>query len=387
MVPLRYNLRSLVVRKVTTAAAALGIALVVFVFAGALMLGEGVDRANGQSGRTNVAVVLRKGSDNELSSSIGGDQLNLLRGGPGIQMSAAGQGVIGELVIVLTPYLADGTGVSNLLVRGMPPEGAASRPGVRIVSGRAPKPGTNEAMVGKSINGRFKGVGLGQTFELRRNRPLHVVGVFEAAGSSSESEVWGDLDTIRNGLGRQATVQSARVQLTSASAFEGYRAAIEADKRMSVKVMREDDYLRKQSEDTAGFLSGLGLGIAILFSIAAMIGAAITMNGAIANRTKEIGTLRALGFSKLAILFSFLLEAMFLAFLGGAVGVVLVQLLALISFPVLNLQTFSEIVISFVATPKVIGTSLFFSIFMGLLGGLFPAIRAARISPVEAMRG
>jgi putative ABC transport system permease protein len=384
MVPIRYNLRSLLVRKVTTFATAFGIALVVFVFAAALMLGEGVKRALATSGRSDTAIVLRKGSDAELSSAIPNETINLLRGFS--QVSQAG-GVVGEAVIVITQELADGSGgISNVLVRGMPAEGMAFRSEARIVSGRAPKPGTNEVIVGKAISGRFKGVAPGQTFDLRRNRSLQVVGEFATGGTSYESEVWGDVDVIRRFLGREAVVQSARVRLASAGDLEAYRMQVEGDKRFSVKVMRETDYYKKQSEQTAGFLSGMGIAAAIMFAIAAMIGAAITMNGAVAHRTKEIGTLRALGFSRLSILLSFVFEAIFLAVLGGAVGVAFVMLLSLISFTVINFQTFSDIVISFRATPGVVITALIFSGVMGLVGGLFPAIRAARVSPVEAMR-
>jgi putative ABC transport system permease protein len=388
MVPVRYNIRSLLVRKVTTFATAIGIALVVFVFAAAQMLGEGVNRALANSGRADTVIVLRKGSDAELSSTLDGERLNMLRGNSAVAATAPGGGVIGESVLVITAELADGSGgISNVLLRGMPADGMAFRPEARMVSGRAPKPGTNEVIVGASISGRFVGIAPGKTFEVRRNRPLVVVGEFETGGTSYQSEVWGDLDTIRASVGRQSVVSSARVRLTSPSAFENYRAAIEGDKRLNLKVMREDDYFKKASEQTSGFLAGMGMVIAILFSIAAMIGAAITMNGAVANRTREIGTLRALGFSRLAILTSFMLEAIFLSLIGAAIGLVFVQLLALVSFPTMNFQTFSEIVIRFSATPAIVISSLIFAVVMGLLGGLAPAIRAARVSPVEAMRG
>lgn len=384
MVPFQYSTRSLLVRKVTTMAAVFGIALVVFVFAAALMLGEGVNKALATSGRADTVIILRKGSDAELSSAITNDHIGLFRGPA--QVSQAG-GVIGEIVVVITAPRADGSGVSNVLVRGTPAEGFAFRPEVKIVRGRAPKPGTNEVVVGRAIAGRFRGITVGEKFELRRNRPLEVVGEMASDGSSYESEVWGDLDVVRRALGRDAVVSSARVRLNSASDFDAYRQLIESDKRFSMKVMREADYFAKQSQQTSGFLKGMGLGIAILFSIAAMIGAAITMNGAVASRTREIGTLRALGFSRLAILAAFLGEALVLALIGGVVGSVLVLLLSLVSFPVMNFQTFSEIVIRFHATPSVFVSSLVFSGFMGLLGGLAPAIRASMVSPVEAMRG
>lgn len=387
MVPLRYNVRSLMVRKVTTFATAAGIALVVFVFAAANMLNEGVNEALVNAARKDTVIVLRKGSDAELSSSVTSDQLNLLRGHSAVATGAPGGGVVGEVVLVLTPELLDGSGVSNMAVRGMPADGYKFRPEFQIISGRAPTPGTNEVVVGKGIAGRFRGVAVGTSFDVRRNRPLVVVGEFSTNGSSYESEVWGDIDAISTAAGRRSAMSSARVRLTNPSAFDGYRAAIEADKRLNLKVQREDEFYEKQAGPTKGFLGGMGMGIAFLFAIAAAIGAAITMNGAIAHRTKEIGTLRALGFSKLAILFSFLVEAIILSLLGAAVGLVFVHLLTLFSFHTMNFMTFSEIVIRFRAAPGVIVSSLIFAVIMGLLGGLFPAIRAARISPIEAMRG
>ncbi len=385
MVPIRYNVRSLLVRKVTTIATAGGIALVVFVFAAARMLGEGAERAMTSSGRDDNVIILRKGADAELSSGVGNDYKKL--GDRPEVAQVGGVGAIGEIVIVITAELADGSGgLSNVLVRGMPAEGIAFRPEVKIVSGRAPKPGTNEVIVGRAISGRFKGVGPNQSFELRRNRPLQVVGEFAAAGSSYESEVWGDLDVIRKYLGRESVVSSVRVRLTDPSKFEAYRMAVEGDKVFSVKVMRERDYYQKQAEGTSQFLTITGTIIAILFSIAAMLGAAITMNGAVANRSKEIGTLRALGFSRLAILTSFVLESMILAVGGGIIGLGFVMLLTMVSFPVMNFQTFSEIIIGFQATPGIVIGALIFSAAMGLLGGLTPAIRASRVSPIEAMR-
>ncbi len=217
--------------------------------------------------------VLRNGSDAELSSGINNDLVSLLKGQPGV--APGGDSVIGEVVVIVTADLADGSGVSNVLIRGMPTSGMAFRPEAKIVAGRAPAPGSNEVLVGKGISGRFKGLSPGGRLDLRRNRPLKVVGVFEAKGTSYESEVWGDLDVIRTSLGRSGAVSSARVRLASASQFSQFKASVEADKQLGMKAMREGDYYRKQSEATSGFLVGMGIALAILFSLAAMIGAAI----------------------------------------------------------------------------------------------------------------
>lgn len=393
MVPLRYNVRSLFVRKVTTFATALGIALVVFVFAGALMLNEGVNRAVQSSARPDNVIVLRKGSENELSSGF--PQANLAILTSPSQASKSPGMVIGEIVVVVTAERAGGEGaISNITIRGMPETGRAFHSDAKLVSGQWPKPGTDEAVIGRAISGRFldpsgsgKPIEPGNSFDLKRNRPLKIVGVFEASGSTYEAEVWGDVDVIRKHLGREGIYSSARVRLNSAADFDAYKDTVERDPQLSVKVQREADYLASQSEQIAGFLAGMGIVLAILFSIAAIIGAVITMNAAVANRTREIGTLRALGFGKLAILASFLFEAILLSVIGAAIGCVLVLVLTQFSFPVMNFQTFSEIVITFAASPMIFVVALIFSIGMGLLGGLVPAIRAARVSPVEAMRG
>lgn len=398
MVPIRYNIRSLFVRKVTTIATALGIALVVFVFAAALMLAAGVEKTVTTGGRDDTVIILRKGSDAELASAIPNDVVNKFLGFKQIKQD---DGVVKEIIIVITAERNDGSGqISNLLIRGTSDDGIKFRPEIKIVSGREPKPGTNEVMIGRAVSGRFLGVytdpatkkpknvviAPGATFDVRYQKSLIVVGEFTANGSTYESEVIGDLDRVRDASGRELVVSSVRLRLNSADDYENYRRAIEENKEFSMKVKRETDYFADQSEQTTVFLTRLGTIIAVLFAIAAMIGAAITMNAAVANRSREIGTLRALGFSRASILFAFLLEALVLAVIGGVIGSALVLLLSFASFPVINFQTFSEMVIEFTATPGVFLASLLFACVMGLLGGLVPAIRASQISPVEAMR-
>lgn len=388
MVPIRYNFRSLVVRKWTTIFTAVGIALVVFVFGLAMMLGQGVTRAMTSSGAAGNAIILRSGSDNELSSRFDATVVGLIRERAEVAPAAAGtDNVIGEVVVVVTADLADSSGSTNVLIRGMPPQGMPFRPSFRLGSGRMPTPGTAEVLVGNGIKGRFKNLGLGQSFELRRNRPLQVVGFFTAGESSYESEVWADADVLRTSLGREGSVSSIRVKLGSDSKLASFKAALEADKRQGIKVMGEREYYQNQSEGTSIFLRYLTGFFAVLVSIAAMIGAAITMNSAVANRSREIGTLRALGFSRWAILFSFMVEAVMLAGLGGIVGLLGVFGISLMTFSIMNFQTFSQIVIALKATPSVLISSILFAAIMGLVGGMVPAIRAALVSPVEAMRG
>jgi len=216
---------------------------------------------------------------------------------------------------------------------------------------------------------------------------VKVVGVFEAAGSSYESEIWGDVEYVRQAFGRDGIVQSVRVKLDSPAVFDGFAAAVEQDKRLGLDAMTELEFLSKQSENTAMFLGIMGGLIATFFSIGAMIGAMITMYGAVANRKREIGVLRALGFSRMSIMMSFLLESVLLALLGGVIGIVAALSMQWVKFSMMNFQTFSDIVFTFDPTPEILVRALIFGAVMGVLGGFLPAVRAARTPPIEAMKG
>lgn len=389
LIPISYNLRSLAVRRTTTLVTVAGIALVVFVLAGALMLSRGIERTLGKTGSRDRAIVLRKGSDAELSSSIEAPTVSLIRAAPGVKKDANGAPIgVGEIVVVLAMDKVGSTtgGISNVQVRGVPDGTMAFHKDVRIVEGRPPQPGTGEGIVGARVRGRFRGVDLGSTFELRKNRPVKIVGVFEDGGSSLESEVWVDIDSVRAAFGREGLVSSVHVQLESPQVFEAFESQVEQDKRLGLDALREDKYYEKQSENTAQFVRGLGILVAVIFSIGAMIGAMITMYGSIAGRRREIGTLRALGFSRAGILLSFLLEALLLALLGGVVGTAASLLLGLVQFSMVNFMSWSEIVFSFTPTPGILLAAVLFGGLMGLCGGFFPAVRAARTSPIQAMR-
>ena len=387
MIPLKYNLRSLVVRKRTTAATALGIALVVFVLASSLMLSAGVKKTLGSAGRADVAIVLRKGGDAELMSGIEEPQVGLVKSMPGVKKDGNTPIGVGEVVAVLALEKIGADGVTNVQVRGTTEDVKKLRPDVTIVDGRMPAPGSDEAMVGKRIRGRFRNVDLGKSLELKKNRTVKVVGVFADNGSSHESEVWTDLDMLRSTFGREGGVSSVRVVLESPASFDAFQAAVELDKRLGLQALRETVYYEKQSEGTSLFITVLGSVIAFFFSLGAMIGAMITMYASIANRQREIGTLRALGFSRLSILLAFLIEAVMLSAIGGVVGAAASLAMGLVSFSMLNFASWSEMVFKFEATPEVLVTALGAALFMGFLGGLLPAVRAARVSPLAAMRG
>ncbi len=388
MIPVAYNFGSIGVRRRTTAAAILGIALVVFVLAATLMLTEGIRRTLGSTGRTDVALVIRKGSDAELSSNIDQANVGVILEGPEVRRSDTGSALgCGEVVVVAALDKLGANGVSNVNVRGVSDNVWKVRSLAHVVDGVPPRPGTDEAAIGARIRGRFRGVQLGQSVELRKGRSVRIVGVFEADGSGFESEIWADLDTVRNAFGREGLVSSTTVQLVSEGSFDAFKDRIEHDKQLGLEAMRESAYYEKQSENLAKFIGVLGVLITVFFSIGAMIGAMNTMYASIASRHREVGTLRAIGFSRRSVLACFLLEAAFLSMMGGAIGCVASLSLGVVKFSMVNFQTWSEIVFVFRPTPLILGIAMGAAVAMGVLGGFLPALRAARLRPVEAMRG
>jgi putative ABC transport system permease protein len=388
VIPIRYNIRSLAVRKATTLATALGIALVVFVLASSLMLTAGIRRTMKASGGPNTAIVLRMGSDAELGSTVEESSVPLILAAPGVKVDEQGRPMgTAELVVVAAmPKLGAG-GVTNVTIRGIQENALRFRPDVHIVAGRPAKPGADEVILGSAIRGRIEGLELDQTFELKKNRPVRVVGIFEAGGSSYESEVWVDSELVRQAFHRDGIYSSVRVILDSPTKFDAFRAGIENDKRLGLQAQRETVFYEKQSEGVAKFVGVLGKIVSIFFAAGAMIGAMITMYGAVASRQREIGTLRALGFSRRSVLSSFLIEAILLSVAGGAVGTAASMLMGFVHFSMVNMSSWSEVVFSFDPTPEVLTTAIVFACGMGLVGGLLPAVRAARTSPLQAIRG
>lgn len=388
MIPVGYNLRSIAARKTTTAATVLGIGLVVFVLASTLMLGAGVDATISKNGGRESAIVMRKGSDNELSSVVDQNKIGTILSSPGVKKGSDGQPLgVGEIAMIITlePVASPG-GMSNVQVRGVEAPVTRYRPEVTITEGRMFAPGADEAIVGRAIAGRFQKLTVGDTIEPKKNRPLKIVGVFDDGGSALESEVWADVHTLGALFGRDGTVSSVRVRLDSEGAFDAFEAAVEGDKNMGLEAMTDDEWNGKQSQFLSIFVTALGAVISFFFALGAIIGAMITMYASIAHRQREIGTLRAIGFPRWQILLSFLIESLVIALLGGLLGSVAALGMSFVKFSMLNFATFSEMVFTFEPTPDVFIVSVVFTVAMGLIGGLLPAIRAARMSPVQAMR-
>ena len=390
MIPINYNLRSLAVRRTTTAAAVLGIALVVAVLGAALMMSDGIQRTLAIAGRQDDAIVLRSGANTEMASAIDTAAANVIMAKKEVKLDAGGKPLgVAEIVVVAAMNVASKpTEVSNVMIRGIPEEAWDYRPEVTIVAGRKPQPGTDEVAVGKAILGNFVGLQkIGDTFELRKNRPVKIVGVFASGGSSYESEVWMDVDTLAASFNRQGSVCSVRVRLNSPADFAAFKADVEGDKQLGLVVKQEPKYYAEQSQDTSAFISMLGTIIAVMFAFAAMIGAMITMYASIASRQREIGILRALGFTPLTVLSSFLLESLLIAMIGGALGLAACLALSGSSFSTMNFASWSQMTFGFHATPKMLVEAVLLAGVMGLIGGFLPALRAARTSPALAMRG
>jgi putative ABC transport system permease protein len=390
MIPISYNVRSLLVRKTTTIATAGGIALVVFVMSAGMMLAAGVKKTLVAGGRPDNAIVLRKGAGNELSSSIENNALSVITSVPGVKKDETGAPLGGgEVVVVIAQDKLGGEPgqVSNVTVRGVQDNVLKVRPDVHIIAGRPAKPGTDECIIGKGIAGNFKGVNIGEKFDLKKNRPVEVVGVFEAGGSSFESEAWVSLETARSSFGRDGLFSSVTVRLDSPAKFDAFKANVETDKQLLLEAKREITYYEEASQGTAEFVGILGTVIAIFCAFGATLGAMNTMFAAVAQRKREVGTLRALGFSKFEILTSFVAESSVLALSGGLIGLAGSLLLSFGHVSILNQMTWSEVTFSFAPEPQILLKAILAGAGMGIVGGFLPALKAAGTSPIEAMRG
>ena len=377
-IPLAYSLRNLWTRKLTTALTAGGMALVVFVFAAVLMLDAGLRQALVSTGQADNVVVTRRSAGSEVQSGVERAQAALVEAQPEVAVASK------ETVVLIAQPKRATRAVSNITVRGLSQAGIGLRPQVRLSAGRMFRPGSTEIVAGRSIAERFAGVGLGERLRFAA-RDWLVVGVFDSGGSGFDSEIWGDVDQMMQSFRRQA-YSSVIARLADSDGFDRLKQRLESDPRLTVDVKRERQFYEEQSAALSGFISILGLTLSVIFSIGAMIGAMITMYAAVAGRTGEIGALRALGFRRRAILAAFLAEALLLAALGWAFGLALASLMQLVHISTMNWQSFGELAFSFTLTPKIVLQSLAFAAVMGFAGGVLPALRAARLSIVDALR-
>jgi len=377
-IPVAYSLRNLWTRKLTTALTAGGMALVVFVFAAVLMLDAGLRQALVSTGQADNIVVTRRSAGSEVQSGVERTQAALVEAQPEVAVASK------ETVVLIAQPKRGTRAVSNITVRGLSPAGIGLRPQVRLSAGRMFRPGSTEIVAGRSIAERFAGVGLGERLRFAA-RDWLVVGVFDSGGSGFDSEIWGDVDQMMQSFRRQA-YSSVIARLADSTGFDRLKQRLESDPRLTVDVKRERQFYEEQSAALSGFISILGLTLSVIFSIGAMIGAMITMYAAVAGRTGEIGALRALGFRRRAILVAFLAEALLLAALGWAFGLALASLMQLVQISTMNWQSFGELAFSFTLTPKIVLQSLAFAAAMGFAGGVLPALRAARLSIVDALR-
>ncbi len=385
-VPISYIIRSLWTRKLTTILTLSGISLVTFVFAAVLMLAYGIEQTLIETGSENNIVILRKGSDAELMSQIDRNTTNIIKTQPEVMVSADGKPFASTELYVIISLTKKQTGtMANISVRGTTAEAMILRPQVKLVEGRMFRFGTSEIIIGSNVAKRFEGCEIGS--QLKFGGGLWtIVGIINSGGTGFDSEVWADVEQLAPAFGRPV-YSSMIVQLKTNADFQALKTKIESDRRTNfLEVIRERDYYKRQSEFMAAFIRILGTTVTIIFSFGAVIGAMITMYAAVANRTVEIGTMRALGFQRRSILTAFLLESMFIAFIGAAVGIAASSLLQFFMISTINFGSFSELEFGFKISPGVILSTFIFALFMGIMGGFLPAARAARLNIVNALR-
>jgi len=381
-----FSLRTLPARKGSAAAAVFGVAGVVAVLVGVLSIGEGFRRVMVAAGSPDTAIVLRGGADSEMTSVLLRDDVEIVRNAPAVAR-ANGQPLASAELFVLVDLAKRSTGTgANVPMRGVRKEAFAVRPEIHVVEGNMFAWGTNEVIVGRAAQSQFRNTEVGTVMQFGQTQ-WKVVGVFEGNGGISESEVWADAAVLAPAYHRSSSVQTVLVKLASAGSFQRFKDALTSDPRLNVKVERETDYYAAQSRALRLLVTGLAVVVCGLMGLAAIFGALNTMYTAVAARSREIATLEALGFGGGVVMISVMFEALLLAFLGGVVG----ALAAYLAFDgyrsaTMNWQSFSQVAFAFDVTPILMIGAILYALFIGLIGGLFPAIRAARMPIAMALR-
>jgi putative ABC transport system permease protein len=385
-IPIVYNVRSVKARWTSTIVAVAGIAGTVGVFIAMLSLARGFRATLVSSGSADNALITRAGATSEMTSGVPIDSVKIIQDAPGIARGAGGPLLTSEAVLMAPiPLLSTGTD-ANVELRGVSPNVLDIRRNIKIVEGRIFQPGLSELIVGKNARSTYSGLTLGSTIGLGSRR-WQVVGVFDAGGSAFDSEVWGDAHLLNAAYKRPDTLsQSVTVHLTSPAALQQLKDSLTADPRLNVDVTREIDYYAKQSTRMTTLITTLGGFVAAIMAIGAVFGALNTMYSAVAERGREIATMRALGFGAVAVVISFSIEALLISFIGGGIGCLAVLPLNGLTTSTMNFQTFSNLAFAFKITPELLAKGIFFALTMGLIGGLLPAIRAARLPVATALR-
>jgi len=380
------SIRTIPQRLSSSVVAVIGIAGVVVVLVSVLSIGVGFKAAVQGTGSPNRAIVLRNGSQSEMTSGLTGPETDIVKQAPGIAQSGGRPVAAAEMFVVVDlPKRSTGT-PANVPIRGIEAGSLSIRPELKIVDGRAPQLGTNEAMVGRAAQHQFAGVDLGATYTTGQ-LSLKIVGVFTTNGSSAESEIWCDSKVLQGAYRRGNSYQSVLIQLDSPASFDNLKNWLTTNPQLNVEAKREQEFYAGQTQVMTGLIDSIGYTISLLMALGAIFGAVLTMYTAVATRTREIATLRALGFNTTSVLVSVVGESLVLALIGGAAGAAL----AYIGFngyetSTMNFSSFSQIAFAFHVTPALLTQGLIWALMIGFLGGLFPAIRAARLPISSALR-
>ena len=380
------NLRTIPQRLGSSAVAIVGIAGVVVVLVSVLSIASGFTAAMRDSGKPTRAIVMRSGADSEMTSGLGGPEIDIIKQAPGIRRDGQTPLASAELyVIVDLPKISTNT-PANVPMRGVQPTSLQVRDEVRLVEGRLFEFGTNEVIVGRGANVQFQGLTVGNEVVSGENR-WKVVGVFAAGGGIAETEIWCDSRVLQGAFRRGNSYQTMLVRLDATDTFDTFRDWLTSNPQLNVQVRRETEYYAQQSRALSGLIQGVGVGIAVLMGIGAGFGALLTNYTAVSTRSREIATLRALGFNTTSVVISVLVESLALGTIGGAIGGVAAYL-AFNGYQTstMNFQTFSQVAFAFRVTPQLLVLGLVYALLMGLVGGLFPAIRAARLPIPSALR-
>ncbi len=386
-IPISYNIRNLWARRLTTALTVSGIALVVFVFASVLMLSQGVEDTLVATGSNDNVIILRKSSQSEMMSAVSRDQIGIISTFPEVGQTQEGKPFATSDVVTLININKKGSNdMGNVAVRGISSGAFALRPQVSLQEGRWFQPGMYEIVVGNKIHDQFVNMEVGQSVQIG-SKLWTIVGVINGGKTGFASEVWTDADIVMTEFNRGTTYSTYTFKLKDVNDFETIKTKLETEQRLQdLEVKREQEFYLEQSKFMAGFINGLGLFITVIFSFGAMIGAMITMYASVANRTVEIGTLRALGFRRTSILTAFLIEAVALSSIGGIIGLFLASFMEFVSFSTTNFGSFSELAFGFSLSGSVILWTVVFFLIMGIAGGFLPAVRASRMNIINALR-